>query len=113
MPDVRIIDGDIAELEQEFERGNPSWSDAQKLASLYTIKRELTKTQDVPEQQMLSYAPAQEPSRIGRLGKTEFYESIEGKPVDDVLEVFDELMDTLQVVNSRVYNSFIQKLNRL
>lgn len=37
-------------------------------------------------------------------------DAIRGKKVDEVLEVFEELMATLQVINPRLYESVMRKL---
>ena len=41
---------------------------------------------------------------------TEFSDLIQGKDIDEVLPLMDELMTTVQVLHPRLYNSVIRKL---
>lgn len=47
---------------------------------------------------------------INYYGHSEFAERINGRNFQEVLPIIDELMETLQIVNPRLYNSVMDKL---
>lgn len=83
---------------------NPSASTCIKLAAFYTIQREMfpADEQIIPQ---YSYAVGSEYD-----GDSEFADLIRGKDHAEVFRVFDELMDTIQVLNPRLYASVLRKL---
>ena len=83
----------------ELENGETSFSNCEKLANLYIVYDHLNKTKTFTE----------EPKEYN----TEFFKLVKGKNVHDVYEVIDELMETLSVVNNRVYQSVINKIRGL
>lgn len=111
MLDPREIDIEIARLEY----GESSYPAYAKLATLYTIKNQITKSeqnqQDPAKEHSLSSAP--EPEFVGLYGDSEFLREIEGRNKEDVLLIVDDLMDTLQVANPRVYNGVMRKLRSI
>lgn len=56
---------------------------------------------------------APEPAYTGRYGDSEFLREIEGRDQEDVFHIMDDLMDTLQVANPRVYNGVMRKIRAL
>ena len=44
-------------------------------------------------------------------GNSEFFKSISGRKSADMWAVMGELMDTLQAINPRLYNSVLRKIN--
>ncbi len=93
-----------------------------ELACLYILKDHMAKdapqkqTQDVAPQGY-SYAPAPEPRNaqfnlVGLYGNSEFLQAIEGRDAANVWKIMDDLMDTLMVVNKRVYDSVMRKIER-
>ena len=107
MLDPKEIDLEIARLEY----GESSYPAYAKLATLYTIKNQMNKSEDASQVQAYSMAAAPEPT--GRYGDSEFLREIEGRDMEDVLQVMDDLMDTLQVANPRVYNGVMRKIRAL
>lgn len=99
----------IAECEGER---NPNANTCIKLAAFYTIREHLF---GEPTQQT-GYSFAADPAGSTQAevieydSGTEFSEAIDGRPVDEVLEVMDDLMTTLHVVNPRLYVSVMRKL---
>ena len=97
MISLEQITGEISALEQE----TPTHETMRKLASLYTVRDHMvlqpmpTVTEDVH----LSSG-------------TEFAKAVEGKPVDGVMTVLDELMTTLQVINPKLYGCVMARINR-
>lgn len=112
MLDPKEIDLEIARLEY----GESSYPAYAKLATLYTIKNQMNK--QIPEnrfyEQAYSAAPAAEMSvDVGRYGDSEFLREVEGKDREQVWGIMDDLMDTLQVANPRVYNGVMRKIRQL
>lgn len=90
---------------------NPNANTCLKLAAFYTIRNELFGEEKDAERQMYSYAPAPEPSKtVGNYGDSEFLEAVEGKPIDSVMLVMDELMDSMKVLQPRIYDSVMRKV---
>ena len=44
-------------------------------------------------------------------GNSEFFQAISGRKSTDMWAVMGELMDTLQAINPRLYNSVLRKIN--
>ena len=112
MLDPKEIDIEIARLEY----GESSYPAYAKLATLYTIKNQINKQN--PEscfyEQAYSAAPATEMSvDVGRYGDSEFLREVEGKDQEQVWGIMDDLMDTLQIANPRVYNGVMRKIRAL
>ena len=88
----------ISRLETE----KSSWTNYEKLATLYTIQNQ--NREPVRESRMIdaySAAPAHD---------SEFLRAVSNVDPARAWEVMDELMDNLQVINERVYNSVMRKL---
>ena len=99
---------------------NPNASTAIKLAAFLTIQKELfgsdaVRTYDPPP---YSFAPAPPekqfsdsgPETVGDYGSSEFLQAVADKKPSDVWPIIDELMDTLKMVNQRVYNGIMRKI---
>lgn len=116
MLDAKEIDIEISRLEYG-ESGYPAYA---KLADLYTIQNQMKK-QEEPEtvkyDNMYSAAPAAvsniQTDILGEYGNSEFLKAVSGKDTADVLDIIDELMDTLHTVNPRVYNDVMRKIQRI
>ena len=50
---------------------------------------------------------------VGEYGDTDFLRAVAGKNPAKAWAVVDELMDTLRIVNERVYNSVMRKIQAL
>lgn len=90
---------------------NPDANTCIKLAAFYTIQREMfgeeKQAEPIPS---YSYASAPE-SLIEYDGESEFAKSIDGRKQDEVLPILEELMQTLQVIQPRLYNAVMNKLS--
>ncbi|MCD8088213.1 MAG: hypothetical protein LUE22_06475 [Oscillospiraceae bacterium] len=107
MVDEREIDIEIARLEYA-ESSYPNYA---KLANLYTIKNQLHKGERevIPS---YSLAPAPDDT-VGEYGDSAFLRSVVGKDSASAWAVMDDLMDTLSVVNARVYNRVLDKIRAI
>ena len=111
MLDPKEIDLEIARLEY----GESSYPAYAKLATLYTIKNQMNRSEAKQQEprQAYSLAAAPESTSTDRYGDSEFLREIEGRDQEDVFRIMDDLMDTLQVANPRVYNGVMRKIRAL
>lgn len=79
---------------------NPKAETCLKLASYYTI---LDHMQTQPQKQSYSFSSEE----------SEFLTLVRKKNQDDVLKVFDELMDVLKITNEKLYSGVIRKIAEL
>ena len=86
---------------------NPDTNTCLKLSSFLIIKDHLYPE---PKAEDFSYAPAVSEAYVDYDGKSEFMQKVEGRPAKEVWDIIDELMDTLVVVNPRLYESVMRKL---
>lgn len=90
---------------------NPTASTCIKLAAFYTI---LDHIEDDSKEAVTfpSYSYANEPSEeiVTYESDSDFSRAIHGMETNEVLAIMDELMNTLQVVNPRLYNGVMRKL---
>ncbi len=88
---------------------NPSANTCLKLAAYYTVHDHLFgRTEQV--EPLSGYSGASEPAYNG---KSEFAQLLRSKDSVEVMGVLDELMDTLHVINPRLYDGVIAKLSML
>ena len=93
----------IAECQGER---NPTAYTCRNLAAYYTILDHVReKSETTPETGRYSFS-----SGIEYDGESEFAKLVSGMPQTEVLSLMDELMDTLSVLNPRLYDSVIRKL---
>ena len=111
MLDPKEIDLEIARLEY----GESSYPAYEKLATLYIIKNQMNQPEAKQQAPIQAYslAAAPEPAYTGRYGDSEFLREIEGRDQEEVFRIMDDLMDTLQVANPRVYNGVMRKIRAL
>lgn len=106
-PNLKEIEWAIHELENE----ESSESRYSFLAALYTCRKEML---GEDRTQIATYSRASGPvETLSLYGDSEFLQAVDGKDPADAWKVMDELMDTLRVVNSRVYESVMRKMRQL
>ena len=88
---------------------NPDANTCIKLAAFYTIKRELYGEEK--EAAQYSYAPAPIQNTIQIDGDSEFARAIDGRDQQDIMPILDELMSTLKIIQPRLYNAVMDKLD--
>lgn len=99
----------IAECQGER---NPNASTCIKLAAFLTIHRELFGEEKKAEQlPAYSFAPAPIRNTIELDSGSEFARAVNGKDMDEFLPIIDELMQTLEIVQPRLYNAVMAKLS--
>ena len=112
-----VDDNEVKRWIARLETEESSWTNYEKLAVLYTIqnRQETTAQPITPAPVMYSAAPAQAatPAPVGDYGDSDFLRAIVGRDPEKAWSVMDELMDSLKIVNERVYNSVMRKINQL
>lgn len=88
-----IIREDIEQAIGELEKGEPTFQTVQRLADLYIVRDHLTGTLSVEGSEFLTKAS--------------------GKEYNKVMSLMDELMQTTQVLNPRLYDSVLVRLSEL
>lgn len=86
---------------REFEDAPTNYENCAKLATFYTIFDHLygePKNERQPQEV------------IGMHGNSEFLSLISNRNSQEIWDILDELMDTLKVINPRLYEGVIQKI---
>lgn len=98
---------------------NPNANTCIKLAAYYTIQNALypqqsEKTEGVAQPSAYSYAaPPEEIEKIiDFYSDTEFGQAVEGRNAGEVWPMIEELVETIKVVNPRLYAGFMRKLTQ-
>lgn len=108
-----LSENDLACKIAEYRcKENISENDCVKLASFLTV-RDCLYPQYEEEQPRYSYADSEEkPSKktIAYKSDSEFFKLVNGMEVDDVFPIIEELMETVKVINPRLYAGVIRKL---
>ena len=99
---IEQINGEIAVLEDE----KPTHVVMGKLANLYTVRDHM----GIGEPEIVTPVVSE---RVVYDGSGEFAMAIRGKDVNAVLPVIDELMSTIEVLNPRLYQSVLRKLEEV
>lgn len=109
-PNLKELDWAISELEGQESSENRYML----LAALYTCRNQMlggSISQPQPAAYSMASAPATQ--TLEQYGDSDFLRAVDGLPAPDAWAVMDELMDTLQVVNPRIYDSVMRKLGRI
>ena len=115
MLDKAEIRKEIARLEYE-ESSYPNYA---KLADLYVIRDKMQEEERDDGGRYAGYysgAPAPvtaEPATVGEYGDSEFLLAVAGKDPAKAWTIVDELMDTLSLVNRKVYDSMLRKIKSM
>ena len=106
-----ITEHDLDEAIAECKgKRKPDANDCIKLAAFLTIKEQLYPG----GQQMQSFSYSPPPTvaaeTVDYQSDSEFAGAVDGKRQNEVWPVMDELMDTLAVINPRLYDAVMRKL---
>lgn len=93
-----ISEKELLKAIEDTERLPVSFQNCEKLAVFYTL---------------LDHLHSAERQLLKRKSDSEFVSVIADKNLDDVLAVLDELMQTLDVVNNKLYTTTINTLKEL
>ena len=101
----RDLESAIAECQG---KRNPDARTCIMLAAFYTIKREMFGEEKYAEQ--FSYSPAPVRNTVMIDSGSEFAKVVNGKDIDELLPIIDELMQTLEIIQPRLYNAVMDKI---
>lgn len=91
---------DVLEAIEEVEAMPDTYGKAEKLATFYTLR-------DALQPDSYRAAPAE---RIAYKGESDFAQAVAGRDPDEIMPVIDELMDTISIINPRLYNGVMDRL---
>lgn len=97
MLNIEEINKTILDLEQH----DTTYAVCEKLSWLYIVRDHLTNQQQ------------KHPVPLSVSGDSEFLQSVDGKESTAAWSIMDDLMDTLKIVNPRVYESVLRKIKEL
>lgn len=104
-----IREDELLKAIEDCERLPPSYQNCEKLATFYTLYDHLfgcppfyDDCKNSNHENIISAPP-----------KSEFLEAINGKNITPILNILDELAGSLHVVNPKLYDSLIRKINEL
>lgn len=115
---IRKEDVEEAIAECQGQR-NPDANTCIKLAAFLTIQREMFGNSEQLPAPTPAYSFASGPSEpventeeniIGYHGDSEFLTAIEGKYAEDVWPIMDELMESMAVLQPRIYDQVMRKV---
>lgn len=96
---------EILDAIDDLEEAPATYQNAEKLATFYSLYDHLFVTKE-PMNRIESIREV----IIGKYGDSEFMRVIEGKKAEAVWLVMDELLQTIQMLQPRLYNATIEKL---
>lgn len=118
-----ITERDLQEAIAECEgQRNPTSNTCIKLAAFYTIRDNLYPKQNTDDNEVVppSSPPQIRESRESRAatvstydGDSDFARLAYGLDIDDLMPIMDELMQTLQIIQPRLYDGVMRKLNNI
>ena len=114
-----ITEYDLDEAIAECQgKRNPDAQTCMKLAAFYTIKQHMfgdkveSSSNDsvsaFPSVSSYSYDAGDDAVRYD--GDTDFARAIDGRKASEIWPIIDEIVDTLRVVNPRLYDAIMRKL---
>ena len=96
-----------AELQDAIDQlheGKHSIVNCEKLAAIYTVMDHLNPNNGY------SFDSERAETTIGYYGDSEFLQAVQGKSEAETWRLIDELMDTLSIINPRLYDSVMRRL---
>ena len=102
-----ISRGDLEIAVAELLDGAPTYQTCSKLADLYIILDHIKPgySEKVAQQETKKVAHRETESK--------FMQAISGKDIGDIMSVMDELMEATEVLNPRLYENVLIRINEL
>ena len=116
-----ITEKDLIEAIAECQgERNPNANTCIKSAAFYTIKNELFGKPEQPPviaDNATSYSYAAQPAEpvettIDYYSDTDFSRAIDGRPAAEIWPIMDDLMNTLQMLQPRIYDAVMRNLQK-
>ena len=110
-----ISEHDLDEAIAECKgKRNPTASDCIKLSAFLQLKERMYPEKagkSVPLEQSYSYSTGND--SIQYSSESEFGKLVYGREIDQILPFLDDLVETVKVINPKLYNAFIGKIKAL
>ena len=109
-----ILKQDLLDAIAETEKRPNDYHKCEKLATFYTLLSHLYPEIDTQPAVMggMSFdGPPTPRAVVGCFGESEFLQAMSGKDEREAWELMDELMQTLAILNPRLCDSVMRKLN--
>lgn len=90
---------------------NPNAQTCVKLAAYYIILDHMTEQEPRLRLPVASYDPPPQKNGIYFDSETEFGKMLQGRDAEDVWPVIDELMSTIKVIQPRLYEAVLRRLD--
>lgn len=90
---------------EDLEMAPATYQNAEKLATFYTLYDHL-----YVRKEPVSRIESIEEVVIGDYGGSEFFQAVMDKKADDVWMIIDELMETIKVMQPKLYQATIDKI---
>lgn len=104
-----FTEAELIDAINELEGGRHSIQNCERLAAVYTVLDHL----DADLNHISRAGYSNDSGLIRTSGGSEFLNIVNGKSIDDVLSLVDELTEAVDVLNPRLYTNFITKLREL
>lgn len=97
---------------------DPKREDAIALAACYIIQDRMNRPEELPQ---YSFAPpptenqamnAADAETVGDYGDSDFLQSVRGMDASEAWAIMDDLMDTIAMINRRIYDGVMRELKK-
>ena len=106
-----ILEQDVLEAIAECQgERDPDARTCIKLASYYTILDHIRSKNESVVDYIPDYSRAEPPAQVRYDSGSEFCSAMQGKSLDDIMPVLDEMMDAVQVLIPKLYRATIEKI---
>ena len=106
-----LTKAELVDAKEELINAKSTIQNCEKLAAVCTVLEHLYPENDIIPEFEDNYSGAVISTNIiGNYGDSEFLSEIEGRDLDEIIPLLDELITAVQVVNPRLYASFMRKL---
>lgn len=106
---ITLHDLDEAIAECNGDR-NPNANTCIKLAAYLILKREMFGLPQT-EKERDQYSFSSGPDPVPEMSESDFLRAVSGKNSVEVWKIMDELMESMQVLQPRIYDSVMRKVN--
>lgn len=94
------IEDIVSEIEK-LEQSDSNWNNVQRLSWLYTVRDHMAGDQPRSEEPIVTS------------GSSVFLQSVGGKNAGSVMKVIDEMMEATQILNPKLYENVLIRINEL
>lgn len=101
-----FTEAELRDALNELESGRHTIQNCEKMAAIYTVLDHA----HPPER---GYSMDARAEGVGLYGKSQFLRAIAGKPTEDAWLLIDELVEAVSVLQPKLYNNFLEKVQEL